>query len=171
MASTLSEAGFHTNPTQNMKNMNAEWKRLEAWIHFLTYLDFMSVERPYVGIVNGIIANAETNIPINGAIATLDGNSYITDTFASLFNKYTSNPDLLQNGFYYFEDVADGSYDVDVSAPGYYPQSKPAKSPGRADPSLASSSIRSCKRSRRSSRFRSKAERILVTASWQPKTR
>jgi len=122
MASTLSEAGFHTNPTQNMKNMNAEWKRLEAWIHFLTYLDFMNIERPFVGIVNGIIANGENNIPINGATATLDGNNYVTDTFASLFNKYTSNPDLLQNGFYYFENVADGTYDVDVSAPGYYPQ-------------------------------------------------
>ena len=28
MPSELSEAGFHTNPAQNMRNMTAEWKRL-----------------------------------------------------------------------------------------------------------------------------------------------
>ncbi|MGH7457010.1 MAG: N-acetylmuramoyl-L-alanine amidase family protein, partial [bacterium] len=30
MPSELSEAGFHTNPAQNQRNMNAEWKKLEA---------------------------------------------------------------------------------------------------------------------------------------------
>lgn len=36
MASELSEAGFHTNPTQNQLNMNAKWKRLEAKTKFWT---------------------------------------------------------------------------------------------------------------------------------------
>ncbi len=122
MASTLSEAGFHTNPTQNMKNMNADWKKLEAWIHFITYLEYMGINRPRIGILNGIVKNPENGLPINGATVTAAGQEYVTDTFASLFNKYTSNPNLLQNGFYYFENVPPGGVDVSVSAPGFYPK-------------------------------------------------
>ncbi len=121
MASTLSEAGFHTNPTQNMKNMNAEWKKLEAWIHFITYLDYMGAERPPMGIVNGIVKNQESGLPVNGAVVTVEGEEYVTDSFQSLFNKYTNNPDLLQNGFYYFEDIAPGTVEISVTAPGFYP--------------------------------------------------
>ncbi len=122
MASTLSEAGFHTNPTQNMKNMNADWKKLEAWIHFITYLDYMKIQRPRMGILNGVIRNPEDGIPINGAVVTAAGKQYTTDTFTSLFNRYTSNPNLLKNGFYYFEDAPSGSVEVSVSALGFYPK-------------------------------------------------
>jgi len=122
MASTLSEAGFHTNPTQNMKNMNADWKKFEAWIHFITYLDYLGIQRPYMGIVSGIVKNPEDGIPINGATITAAGKEYVTDTFASLFNKYTSIPNLLQNGFYYFEDVPPGNIEIAVTAPGFYPK-------------------------------------------------
>lgn len=121
MASTLSEAGFHTNPTQNMKNMNADWKKLEAWIHFITYLEFMGIERPRIDILSGIVKNPEDGLPINGATITAGGQDYVTDTFESLFNKYTSNPNLLQNGFYYFEGIAPGEVEITVTAQGYYP--------------------------------------------------
>jgi N-acetylmuramoyl-L-alanine amidase len=122
MASTLSEAGFHTNPTQNMKNMNADWKKLEAWIHFITYLEFMGVERPPMSILNGIVKNPENGLPVNGATVTVEGEDYVTDSFDSLFKNYTSNPNLLQNGFYYFEGVSPGDVEISVSAPGYYPK-------------------------------------------------
>lgn len=122
MASTLSEAGFHTNPTQNMKNMNADWKKLEAWIHFITYLEFMGIERPRIDILSGIVKNPEDGLPINGATITAGGQEYVTDTFESLFNKYTSNPNLLQNGFYYFEGIAPGEVEITVTAQGYYPK-------------------------------------------------
>jgi len=38
MASELSEAGFHTNPRQNQLNMNAEWKKLEAYTFYCSIL-------------------------------------------------------------------------------------------------------------------------------------
>lgn len=121
MPSILSEAGFHTNPTQQMRNLNAEWKKLEAQSAFWSILAYHEIPRPDVGIITGFIRNRENQELLNGATIQIGDKTYTTDTFESLFNKYTSNPDLLRNGFYYIEDLEPNSQvDVIVSAPGFY---------------------------------------------------
>jgi N-acetylmuramoyl-L-alanine amidase len=119
MASELSEAGFHTNPTQNQLNMNASWKRLEAKTMFWTILKYHNLARPYVGTAVGIIKDFESGLAINGAIVSLNGQVDTTDTWASLFNQYSSDPNLLRNGFYYFEDIPAGTHQLQVLAEGY----------------------------------------------------
>lgn len=119
MASELSEAGFHTNPTQNQLNMNEQWKRLEAKTMFWTILKYRNVARPYAGTVVGIIKDTDTGLPVNGAVVTLDGQTYTTDTWASLFHKYSSDSTLLRNGFYYFENISSGSHELKVTANGF----------------------------------------------------
>lgn len=119
MPSELSEAGFHTNPTQNQRNMNAEWKKLEARSLFWAILQFHGIARPFAGTGAGIITDIETGVPINGARLTLNGQTYTTDTFQSLFSKYTTDPNLLHNGFYYFENLPAGTLDLAVTAEGY----------------------------------------------------
>ncbi|MEM7788460.1 MAG: Ig-like domain-containing protein [Bacteroidota bacterium] len=119
MASVLSEGGFHTNPIQNTRNMNADWKRLEAQAHYWAILDWHGVPRSIHRIATGIVTDAESGRPINGATVEIDGQTYTTDTFESLFNQYASDPDELANGFYYLEDLSPGTHTVTVSAPGY----------------------------------------------------
>lgn len=122
MASVLSEAGFHTNPVQNTRNMNAEWKRLEAQSAFWSILTYHDIEHPPVGIAAGYISDIESGQLINGATVTINGQSYTADTFESLFHKYSNDPDQLRNGFYYIEDLPFGdTLDVFLEAPGYYP--------------------------------------------------
>lgn len=122
MASLLSEAGFHTNPTQQQRNMNAEWKRLEAYAAFWSILEYHEIERPEVGITTGYITDVELLRPVNGARVIIGDQAYTTDTFESLFNNYTNDPDQLANGFYFIEDLTPGaSYTVEVEADGYYP--------------------------------------------------
>jgi N-acetylmuramoyl-L-alanine amidase len=104
MPSELSEAGYHTNPTQNQRNMNEKWKRLEAYTFFWSFLKFFDINRPFVGITTGIISDIESGQPINGAVVSLNGQIDTTDTYESLFNLYSSNPNQLHNGFYFFED-------------------------------------------------------------------
>jgi N-acetylmuramoyl-L-alanine amidase len=124
MASELSEAGFHTNPTQNQLNMNAEWKRLEAKTMYWTILKYKNVSRPFAGTVVGIIKDSEQSTAINGAKVSLNGQTYTTDTWASLFYKYNSNDTtFLKNGFYYFENIPAGTYQMDVTVQGYDPLS------------------------------------------------
>jgi N-acetylmuramoyl-L-alanine amidase len=119
MPSELSEAGFHTNPTQNQLNMNANWKRLEAKTMFWTILKYHNLTRPYVGTSAGIIKDIESGLAINGAIASLNGQIDTTDTWESLFHLYSSDPNLLRNGFYYFEEIPAGTHQLQVTAGGY----------------------------------------------------
>lgn len=120
MPSQLSESGFHTNPGQNNLQMNNDYARMVAYSMFWTFLDHFELPRPYPGILAGIIKDAETNDPINGATIQVNGESYITDTFASLFHKYSTDPNKLSNGYYYFEDLPDTAHEIIVSAEGYY---------------------------------------------------
>lgn len=117
MPSELSEGGFHTNPRQNQLNMNADWKRLEARTLFWSFLDYHKIERPQIRILTGIVSNIDDNVPINGATIKMGERVYTTDTYESLFHKYSSEPDELQNGFYYFEDfeTVEDSVEIIVS--------------------------------------------------------
>jgi N-acetylmuramoyl-L-alanine amidase len=120
MPSELSEAGFHTNPRQNQLNMNAEWKKLEAKTFYWSILKFHDIPRPAQRIVAGIITNNETSVPINGARVTIGGKTYVTDSYQSLFYKYSSDPELLHNGFYYLDDLPPGPLQMIIEAEGYY---------------------------------------------------
>ena len=121
MASVLSEGGFHTNPRQNTLNMNADWKRLEAQAHYWAILDWHGVTRSTHRIATGIISDSESGRPINGATVTIDGQTYTTDTYASLFNAYSNDPDELANGFYYLEELGAGTHAVTIESEGYAP--------------------------------------------------
>jgi N-acetylmuramoyl-L-alanine amidase len=121
MPSQLSEAGFHTNPTQNQRNMNAKWKRLEAYTLYWSILEFFEIERPSVGIATGIISNIESGQPINGAVISLNGQVDTTDTYESLFHLYSSDPDQLHNGFYFLENLNAGTHSVTVEVEGFDP--------------------------------------------------
>ncbi len=121
MPSTLSEAGFHTNPTQNQRNMNAEWKRLEARAMFWAILAYHGIERPPARIATGIISDIENGQPINGATITIADQTYTTDTYESLFNQYSDDPAELHNGFYYLPGLPTGTLDVTVEAEGFAP--------------------------------------------------
>ncbi len=105
MASLLSEAGFHTNPTQNQRNMNAEWKKLEALAALWTILEFHKVEKPAIGVATGIIRDIETLKPLNGITVTIGNKVYETDTYQSLFHRFSADPNQLSNGFYFIEGL------------------------------------------------------------------
>lgn len=108
MPSLLSEGGFHTNPEQQQLNLNAEWKRLEALSAFLSFLEFHEIDRPEIGVVTGIITDEETGIPANGVTVTIGDKEYTTDSYTTLFNQYSSDPDKLHNGFYWIDGLTPG---------------------------------------------------------------
>ena len=120
MPSELSEAGFHTNPKQNQLFMSYDWKTLEARTFYWSILKLFNLARPPVGICTGIISDIETTMPINGALISIGDKSDTTDTYETVFRKYTGDPNLLHNGFYYIEDLPNETLDLMVTAPGYY---------------------------------------------------
>jgi len=120
MPSELSEEGHHTNPPQNQLHMNEEYKRLLAYSFFWSILKYHEIDRPFVGISSGIISDIESGLPVNGAQVTMSGQTYTTDTYNSLFHIYSDDPQELRNGFYFFEDLEDNTFDVLVTADDYY---------------------------------------------------
>lgn len=120
MASLLSEAGFHTNPYQQQRNLNAEYKRMESMAMFWTILEYHNLERPTVGILTGEISDADNGGKLNGATISAQGQTYTTDTYASLFSNHSNNPNQLSNGFYYLEGLDNELTEVIIDAPDYY---------------------------------------------------
>lgn len=120
MASLLSEAGFHTTPYQNQRNMNTGYKRLEARAAFWTILEYLGVERPVEGILAGEIMDYDSERFANGLSVTVQDTTIITDTYESLFHKYTSDPDLLSNGYFYIDGLTPGPTEVIIGGEGYF---------------------------------------------------
>lgn len=120
MASLLSEGGFHTNPVQQPLNMNESYKHLEAFGTYRAILKYRGIECPTHVMLAGVIKNSENNVPVDGVTVTVDGKTVVTDSYASLFNKFTKNENLIHNGFFLFEGLETGKqYTVTYSCPGY----------------------------------------------------
>lgn len=125
MASLLSEGAYHTIAYQQSRNMNKDYKRLEAFAAFQAILKYHGMELPSQTFLHGEVSNSENGQFINGAVVTVkDGDdvvgTYTTDTYESLFNKYSKNPDLIHNGLYTFEGLEAGKeYTVTFEAEGF----------------------------------------------------
>ncbi|MBT3692332.1 MAG: T9SS type A sorting domain-containing protein [Candidatus Marinimicrobia bacterium] len=119
MPSELSEEGYHTNPEQNQLYMNSEYARMLAYSFYWSILDYHEINRPSIGILSGIVTDFETGLPINGAWITVNGLSYTTDTFESLFHQYSTDPNELGNGFYFLEGLPNTNLEIIVSANHY----------------------------------------------------
>lgn len=122
MASLLSEGGYHTIAAQQQLNINNEYKRIEALAAFQSLLKFHGMDVPAQTMLAGVITNSENQVPINGVTVTVDGKTYTTDTWESVFNRFTKNENLIHNGFYFFEGLTAGqTYEVTFSADGFDP--------------------------------------------------
>ncbi|MDE5628200.1 MAG: N-acetylmuramoyl-L-alanine amidase [Muribaculaceae bacterium] len=128
MPSLLSEGGYHTLAEQQQRNLNDDYKRLEAFAAFQSILQYRGLQLPAQNFITGMVYNSENNQPINGATitvsapsdATFEPRTYTTDTYESLFCKYTKNPDLIHNGFYMFENLpAETDLELKFEAPGF----------------------------------------------------
>ncbi|MBO4379579.1 MAG: N-acetylmuramoyl-L-alanine amidase, partial [Muribaculaceae bacterium] len=120
MPSLLSEGGYHTIASQQQLNINADYKRIEAFAAFRSILKYRGLSCPVQTFLTGIITNSENDVPINGVTVTVDGKTYTTDTWESVFNKYTRNPNLIHNGYYFFEGLTPGQqYEVTYEAEGF----------------------------------------------------
>ena len=117
--STLSEGGFHTNPRQNLLNMNYESKRSEAKAIWMSMLGHFGVPRPVIRTLFGVITDFESGAPINGATITLGSRTYTTNTYENTFKPYAGGDTTLGNGFYYFEGLDAGPQNITVSHPSF----------------------------------------------------
>ena len=120
MPAEISEAGHHSNPRHNQRQMNAQWHKLEAYTLFWSILRYHAIAIPPNHILTGTVMDSERATAINGAILNVGDFSYTTDSWESLFKKYSSDPEALRNGFYFLENLPAGPLQMIASAPEYY---------------------------------------------------
>ncbi|HNW59428.1 MAG TPA: Ig-like domain-containing protein [bacterium] len=121
MPAELSEAGYHTNPAQNQRQMCAAFNKLEAYTLYWSILKYHGIPLPANPILSGIVTDLERKLPINGATLQVGGKSFTTDSWESLFHTYSSDPEALRNGFYLIDGLTAGSQQLIATAPEYYP--------------------------------------------------
>ena len=120
MASLLSEGGFHTHPVQQALNINEDYKHLEAFGTFRSIMEYLGLERPDQVMLAGVVTNSENGQGIDGVTVTVDGKTYVTDTYESTFHQYVRNANIVHNGFFLFEDLVPGQqYEITYSCPGF----------------------------------------------------
>jgi N-acetylmuramoyl-L-alanine amidase len=120
MPAELSEAGHHTNPAQNQRQMSLAFNKLEAYTLYWSILKYHHIPLPVDPVLTGLVTDLERKVPINGAIIQTAGKSCTTDSYESVFNKYTADPEALRNGFYLVDGLPSGSLEIVSSAPEYY---------------------------------------------------
>ena len=146
-ASILTEAGFHTNPTQNMQFTNREHRRMQGYTNAQSIIRWWTerqtgtaIEPPQLGIVTGFVFDDETARFVNGATITVTEGAfvqtYVTDTWESLQAflatlitvgpagqtrpPFWFNPATFGTGFYWLEGFTPGAtVNVRVEAPGF----------------------------------------------------
>ena len=81
MPSLLSEGGYHTNAYQQQRNLNASYKRLEAYAAFRSLLQYRGLNLPEQPLLVGVVKNSENDVPVNGVTIAVGDQTITTDTY------------------------------------------------------------------------------------------
>ncbi|MCF8306983.1 MAG: Ig-like domain-containing protein [Ignavibacteriales bacterium] len=121
MPGTLSEGSFHDYIPESWRLMNMEYKEHEATAIARSFLDFYSQPGYGFGYITGILRDPDLGVsyyaipqtkdpkkPINNAKVTLlpEGKEYFTDQ--------------MNNGYFFFDSLAPGSYKLMFESGEYY---------------------------------------------------
>lgn len=105
MPGVLSEASFFDNIPERRRLSNLAYLRTEAEVLYHSYLQFYNAPLPAHGSLVGIVTNLNTNTPATNVKVVIE----------SLGLEYTV--DNIGNGFYRFDTLNPGSYQVKVVTP------------------------------------------------------
>ena len=119
MPATLSEGAFHSNPTQNLRNMNDQYRRAEAKALWMSFLEYYGAPRPAIRTVLGIVTDRATSAPLNDASVETDGQTYTTNSFFDTFKTWQVPDSSAGNGLYYFENLPSGNRPISFRMGGF----------------------------------------------------
>lgn len=133
VVSMLNEGSFHDYIPEAYRLINDDYCWVEGW-NFTLGADkyFHRLDKYNMGIVTGnirddrmlrtasyVMLGDDKRQPVNGAVAKL------LDASGNVLQ--SCQVDSIENGIYLFKDVAPGSYQVEVSEPAHFTQTKPVE--------------------------------------------
>jgi N-acetylmuramoyl-L-alanine amidase len=103
----LSEGSFHDYFPETRRLMSNLYRKMEAYAHRNSYMQYFGVPADTLGIIAGIQTNAETSKPMNlSRVRLLPLDRVVMG-------------DSFNNGFYMFDNVPAGTYILRFETPGY----------------------------------------------------
>ncbi len=108
MPGTLSEAAFHSNLNEGRRLMNSQYRKAAAWSIVKSFLKFYEEASLPFGEVGGVVTDQSGN-PINNINVTVSNDSIA----------YHYEGDSFLNGYYMFDWLAPGEYEINVSKDGF----------------------------------------------------
>ena len=102
MAGTLSEASFHSNINEGRRLMNSEYRKAAAWAILKSFIKHYNKDELSVGELGGVVADSQGNA-LNEIKVTINPGTA---------NELVYNGDLFLNGFYFFDWLSPGDYEV-----------------------------------------------------------
>lgn len=114
MPGTLSECSFHSNLNEGRRLMSSAYRKAAAWACVKSFLAYYEKPTLPYGEVGGIVTDREGNA-LNGIKVTLSSLSG---------NEKVFNGDQFLNGYFLFDRLAPGEYNVLFEKSGYDPQLK-----------------------------------------------
>lgn len=119
MPGTLSEGAFHDYLPESWRLQSEFYRKHEAWAIARAFFDYFEVDGFGVGNIAGIVRDAEhtvdyfylttadSKLPVNNLIVTL------------LPDQRVFHGDAMNNGYYLFDSLSPGDYELIIEAPMY----------------------------------------------------
>lgn len=120
MPGTLSEGSFHDYIPESWRLRNDLYLKHEAWAITKAFIEYFDLNNLPYGEIAGVLRDKVENVDYYYLSATADSKVPINFVKATLIpdNKIV-NGDEFNNGFYMFDKIAPGTYDVILEAENY----------------------------------------------------
>lgn len=109
MPSTLSEASFHSNIDEGRRLMNSSYRKAAAWGVVKSFLKYFEQPSLSVGEIGGVVTD-EDGTALNEVTVTLQSGTASEKVYSG---------DVFLNGFYFFDWLSPGSYEVKIEKFGF----------------------------------------------------
>ena len=123
MPGTLSEGSFHDYVPESWRLLNTDYRRHEAWAIMISFRKYFNTGLPPTGVLAGVVRDIERDVDyfyLNQA----DRRVPVNNIQISIKNHGISYAgDDLNNGFFIFDSLTPGRYEIIFDAPGYFKDS------------------------------------------------
>ncbi len=124
MPGTLSEGSFHDYIPESWRLRNKAYTKHEAWAIEKGFASYFHVSKNAYGEIAGIVRDQSAKVPYFYITTTNDAKKPINNIKVTLLpNNIVYNGDDLNNGFFLFDSLAPGQYNLVYEAEGYFSDS------------------------------------------------
>ncbi len=120
MPGTLSEGSFHDYIPESWRLRNEAYLKHEAWAIAKAFIDYFGLQTLQVGEIAGILRDHDKLVDYYYKPSTNDGKKPLNNIHVTLLpDNKIYNGDSYNNGFYLFDSLTPGNYQVIVTAEDY----------------------------------------------------